>query len=424
MKDTKDIVVLYLDRGLFCESAIRMAKDVKRVFYHCFNNADPFPVLNASIIGHGMEGIEVVDSIFGKHFDEADLIVCPDVGDGELQEHCLSLGKKVWGAKMGCELEQDRPYFKDMLESVGLPVGPHKIIKGVKNLRAYLKEHDNQFVKVSRYRGSTESFHATSYKDVEPHLDEMEFKLGPLKEMMIFDVEEALPNKCEVGIDDWCVGGKSPETVSAGLEDKDRCYVMRWQKKSELPKPLREVNDKMHPMLCDHDYRGFVSSEVRIGKDGKPYFIDISCRHGHPPGFLQMYMLKNYSDIIWRGANGECVEPEFDHAYGIQLHIKSAWADREQWQPIYFDPRNRDQIKIVNPCRINGTYYCVPLRFGISACASIVGSGDSIEAARKSVEKAAKGIEGYMLDIDFAAIDDALDSLEDAKAMNVNLNIV
>lgn len=423
MKPLKEITVLWIDRGLFCEGAVRMAKDVKRMLYHCPNDADPFPVLNASMIGRGMEGVEVVESLFGPHFKDVDLFVYSDVGMSEEQEYLRSIGKKVWGCGAGGELEQDRPFAKEMLRSVGLPVGPHKVIKGVKKLTEYLKDRKDQFVKVSRWRGSTESFKSPSFKKIEPHLEEMGFRLGPLKEIMQFDVEDALPDKCEVGVDTWMAGGKLPKVYSIGLEVKDENYAMHMMKASDMPKPIQEADEGLAKILKQFDYQGFVSTEVRIGKDQKPYLIDLSCRHGHPPGFLQMYLLKNYSEIIWGGANGECIEPEFDHAYGVQLQVNSVWSDKEQWQPIDFDPKFRDQIKITNPLRIGNHFYCTPLRFGLTACCAAVGTGNSFREAAQSAVKAAKTVEGYMLDADENTLEENLEACEEARKLGIDLGI-
>lgn len=423
MKPIHQVVVLYVDRGLFAESAIRMAKDCKKVYYHVPNDSDPFPLFNGSMIGYGMEGIEVVDSVFGPHFEECDLVVFPDCGMAELQIHIESLGKKVWGSRGGSDLELDRPYAKELLKSVGLPVGKHQIIKGVKTLRGYLKENKDQYVKISRFRGSTESFFSRTYKDVEPHLDEMEFKLGPLKDVVIFDVEDSLPDRCEVGSDSWCVDGKMPQNHLAGIELKDAAFGGVIRNVKDLPEPLTKVDEAIAPLLKRFGYRGPYSTEVRIGKDQIPYLIDFTARLPNPPGFLQTLMFNNYSQIIWEGANGNCIEPEYDHAYGVQIQIKSSWSDQEHWQPIAFDPKFRSQIKIVNPCKINGQFFCVPLRFGIAECGSVVGTGDSIQAAIKSAKAAADTLEGYMLKVDDNVLDDALKACEEAKELGVDLGI-
>ncbi len=181
--------------------------------------------------------------------------------------------------------------------------------------------------------------------------------------------------------------------------------------------------------IQESDYNGRVycatvpNGTLYVRRNGKPFWSGNCARLPNPPGFLQTLMLKNYSEIIWQGANGECVEPEYDHAFGVQLQIKSTWSDQEHWQPIDFDAKYRDQVKIVNPCKINGRHYCVPLRFGIAECGAVVGTGDSIDAAVKMAKKAADTIEGYMLKVDCNVMDDAIEACEGAKAMGTDLKI-
>ena len=271
--ELKNATVIVIDHGLFVEAAVRLARDFKRVLYYCPNDSDPFPKINNECIGVGLEGVEVVKSPW-EHYDEIDLWFFPDVGFGAFQDWLVEQGETVWGSRSGDELELHRPFAKDVLKIIGLPVGKHKIIKGVKNLRSYLKENENVFVKVSKYRGTTESFHSPNYKNIEPHLDEMEFNLGPVKELMEFDVEEELSDKCEVGSDSYCIDGKLPQIHLAGFEKKDCGYCGSILERKELPPPMMQVDDKFAQVMGSYGYRGFYSTEIRVGKDGVPFLID------------------------------------------------------------------------------------------------------------------------------------------------------
>jgi hypothetical protein len=50
---------------------------------------------------------------------------------------------------------------------------------------------------------------------------------------------------------------------------------------------------------------------VRCTKDGKAYLIDPCCRAGSPPNELYQLMISNLADVIWYGAEGLVIEPEF-----------------------------------------------------------------------------------------------------------------
>lgn len=414
MKKTSDLVVCCIDHGLFVSAAERMARDVKRMLYYVPNDSDAFPRWNASFIGAGLENIEVIDSPW-EHYNEIDLWVFFDVGFGAFQDWLVEQEEVVWGSRSGDELELNRPYAKEAMKLVGLPVGNHILIKGVKNLRSYLKENKNVFVKVSRWRGSTESFHSPDYKSIEPHLDEMEFNLGPIKDIMEFDVEEELPDRCEIGSDSYCIDGELPSLHLAGFEVKDAGFCGSILPHKNLPKPMQEADDKLSQLLGSYGYRGFYSTELRIGKDKIPYLIDPTMRMPNPPGFLYSEMYRNFSEIIWHGANGELVDPDPVAKFGVQLQMKSSWSDTEHWQPVDFKEKDRNFVKIVNGCKINNQFYSVPMPLGISECGSVIGYGDTVKEAVDMATKVADSVGGYSIKMNTKALQDAVDVCHEAK---------
>jgi hypothetical protein len=221
MKPLKSIKVLFWDHGLFVDLATRMAKDVAKVYYYC-PNFDPWPKVNPTMIGYGLEGVTPIQNPW-EIIKTIDLCVFPDTGFGDIQLQIKAMGIPVWGTLSGEELELDRELCKEVLGEVGLPVGPYQVVKGVKRLREVLKSKKDQFVKISQFRGQGESFFAKDYKSVEPKLDKLEYDLGPLKDTQEFDVEAALPDRIELGTDAYTVDGALPSKSLFGIEIKD-CY--------------------------------------------------------------------------------------------------------------------------------------------------------------------------------------------------------
>lgn len=418
MKPLSEITVLCIDNGLFISMAERMARDVKRVLYHVPQD-DEFPKMNDAYIGHGMD-VELVDSVFGEHFDDVDLFCFFDLGFGALQEHLVSLGKKVWGGRMGEELETCREDCKELLKEIGLPVGKFKVVKGMEALREYLWNHEDVYVKISRWRGSFESFHAKDYKSVEPLLDQVEREFGGLKELISFIIEDALPDKVELGTDAYTVDGQYPSSLMSGIEIKDRAYVGVFKPYAEFPAPLRLVNDKLAPTLKEYGYRGFISFESRIGKDGKPYMIDACCRMPSPPGELYQELYSNISEIIWHGAHGEMVDPEPLARFGAEVIILSSWADKN-WQPIDFPDKVARNVKLRECCRVDGQWYSIPQDIGLTSVGAVIGWGDTMEAAIKMVKRVAEQVTGYQIEIPVSAFDDAKDEIDAAEKMGVGM---
>jgi hypothetical protein len=298
----KSKTALVWDNGIFTEIAVLLAKDFGRVLYYVPWTSG-MPKSNALMIGEGVSGIERVASPW-SHFDEIDIWIFPDVYEGELQSWLASQGKRVWGCRQGAELEIDRPTSKEACRKLGIDIGPYKVIEGLDALRKHLKANDDQWVKISGTRGDMETFGAKSYEKVEPRLDELEHNLGALKKVMTFTVEQGINDAIETGYDGYCIDGKFPKGAMTGVEVKDEAYLMKTVAWRDLPDPVRSVNEKLSPALKKYGYRGFISTEVRVTKDGKAYLIDPCCRAGSPPNELYQLMISNMADVIWYGAEG------------------------------------------------------------------------------------------------------------------------
>ena len=274
MKPTNQVTTLVVDNGLFVDLAIRLSKDFKKTYY-TVPWVSAFPKMNLGMLGTGFEeSIEVVSDVFGDHFDSIDLFVFPDVYFGPLQEQLVKMGKTVWGGRMGEDLELCREGMKEILTELGQPVGNYEVVKGTAALRSYLKSHKDVFVKINRWRGTFETFHSPNYKAVEPKLDEVEYNLGAFKYVVEFIVEDALNDRVEYGTDAWSIDGKYPSKLFSGVEIKDKGFLGTFADYKDIPKPLVAFNEAIAPTLKAYGYRGFFSSEVRIGKDMEPYMID------------------------------------------------------------------------------------------------------------------------------------------------------
>jgi len=273
MKDPKDVVCLVIDNGLFCELAIKLAQTYKKVYYYVPWEC-AFPRLNLARIGTGIDELELVDSIYGPHFDEIDLFCFPDIYFGWEQEHLIKMGKTVWGSRTGEALELNREGMKAILKELDMPVGKFWHVKGMQNLRDFLRDHENVYVKTDKFRGTFETFHSMTYDLVEPKLDEVEWSLGRFKDLIEFTVEEALDDRVEFGTDAWTIDGKFPSKLISGLEIKDCGFASVFTDYNKIPEPLTRFNERMKPVFEAYGYRGFFSSEIRIGKDMNPYMID------------------------------------------------------------------------------------------------------------------------------------------------------
>ena len=414
----KSKTVLVYDHGLFVELAVELSKSFGKVYYYSpWESA--FPKSNAILIGEGLPGIKRVDSIWPL-VDDVDLWVFPDVYEGPLQEFLAGLGKRVWGSRMGEELELFRAESKEHLKKIGVDVGPYELIRGLDNLRDFLKVNDDQYVKISRTRGDMETFHAPNYKLIEPKLDELEFNLGAKKHVMEFICEQKIPCIAEVGYDGFSIDGQFPKNAMFGIEIKDESLVMRTMPYASFPEEVRSVNDKMAPTLRKYGYRNFISSELRITKDKTPYAIDPCCRAGSPPSEIFWMLVENWPDILWEGAGGVLVEPKFTAKWAAELLLLSSWADKN-WQPIDFPASIREHVKLRNLTKINGRWYVVPQQVGLPEIGAVVAIGSTMQEAIANVRKIGEQIRGHYIEVRDGSLDKAAEQFEALRKAGIKV---
>ena len=403
--DLSSKTCLVIDNGLFVTLAKTLAGSFGRVLYHS-PWAQGFPRSSYTAVGSGIDGVQRVNSWL-PYINEVDLFVFPDIFFGDLQVYLRSIGKRVWGSGLGEALEVERSRSKKWMAELGLPVGPHKIITGMKDLRRHLQFNDDQYVKVGgRLRGDMETFHAKTYRLIEPRLNELAHAFGPLEAQIEFTVESPIEAKAEVGYDGFTIDGEYPYQALFGVETKDAGYIGQVVPYSSMPRPVGYVNSKLTPVFKDLSYRGFFSSEIRVANDGTPYLIDPCCRMASPPGELYQYLIENLPEVIWGGAAGAMVEPVWRHPWGAQLILVSDWAEHG-WQPIDFPPEIEAQVKLHYLTVIGGRHYYVPQAVPMPEIGGVVAGGATKEAAIKACAAVAEQVEGYGVKFNVVALEEA-----------------
>jgi hypothetical protein len=413
-----DKICLVVCSGLFVSIAERLARDFKKVYLYV-PYAGNFPTMSKGMLGHGLENVERVDGIFGPHFDSVDLFVFVDLGHAALQIHLEKLGKRVWGPRNAEEQEIYRELCKEQMEGLGLPVQPWTIVKGVTALEAHLRSHKNQLVKIDKWRGVTETFFAPSFDIVEPKVHAIAETLGPFKEELEFIVENELPDCVEAGIDTFTIDGQYPAQTLVGIEVKDCGYLGQFVSYASIPEPLRRWNDAFAPLFAQYGARGTVSNEVRIGKDKVPYMIDATIRAPSPPSELMQELWTNFSEIIWEGAGGVLVEPIPAAKWGVEVIVKSAWAEHNL-QLVDYPEEFANQIKLYNLVIVDGKRYVVCQDDEMTEIGAVVGWGDTPEEAFEHAKKAGESLKGYQIKFEMGAADKAYEQIEELAELGVS----
>jgi hypothetical protein len=402
-------VLVYDSSGLFVSMAEVLTRSFGQVGY--FRPwQDGFSDGRELLVGSGLDGIERI-KYFWPVLHEWDLFVFPDCWDGDTQQHLRSIGKRVWGSGMGSDLELSRWKTRERYPELGLAQNHAEHIIGTDALRAYLKENEHKYVKVSTFRGIGETWHAQNYAMAKGQIDELDSKHGPLASILGFIVEDEIPKAKEIGYDGYYVGG-FPNTAVCGVEKKDKAYFGKAVPYDSLPDDVRKTNDAVAKLLAEHEYRQFFSTEIRQ-KNGSSYLIDLTCRHASPAGEVYIEMFSNLADILWNGAMGILVSPEIDEPYGAQVLLCAEWAE-EHYEPLEFPDEVRPYVKLYNHCRISGVDYTIPQVARMKQVGSVVALGKTPEAAVALCKQRAKQVKGY----DLEAEEDALD--EAVKEMGLN----
>jgi hypothetical protein len=412
MENFKNKTVLVWEGGIFVEIAKRLAEDFGRVLYFSEWRSG-YPTSRGLLIGDGDDDIErIQDPWEFIQRDEIDLYVFPDCYDWGVMDYLASTGKRVWGCRRGAELELDRPKAKEIMAKAGVPIGDWKMIVGLDALRKYLKTHEDAWIKINSTRGDMETFHAPTYEKIEPRLDELEHTLGAKKKIMRFCVETGIPDAIEAGYDGFTIDGNFPRVGITGIEVKDKGYVGRTTRYNDIPPQVRAVNDALAPNFKRYKYRGFWSSEVRITEDGTGYPIDLTARAGSPPSEVYQNMISNLAEVIWYGAEGILIEPEYTDAWGAEVLIHSQWADKN-WVHLTFPPEHRRNIKLRNYTVIEGEHYIVPQLTGMPEIGAVVGTGKTAKEAIDQAKDVASKVEGYDVEIPVDSMDEALVDLKE-----------
>jgi hypothetical protein len=209
---------------------------------------------------------------------------------------------------------------------------------------------------VNIWRGDVDSFYAENYDLVAEYLDEIQVKWGPFADQYSFLVEDCIEDAKELGYDTFFNGKKWIAPHLYGIEKDKSSYVGIYV--DQLPSPLKKVQDALTPYFQKVDYRGPMSSEVRITKDGKPFFIDACQRFAYPLSTLYTLSIKNYSEVIWKVARGEDVKIDNTGKYVAALPLSSDAGD-DEYVLLQYPEKYSKYIKTRTSAVVRGKTYSI-----------------------------------------------------------------
>lgn len=374
-KKIEDLTALVVDTGLFLSMAHRLAEDMGTVLVWSPDQRG-FPSLREGCIGDGFPDIHrVLD--FWPHFDDIDLFVFPDIGHAGLQSHLRQMGKPVWGSHTGDSIELGRERFISFLSEMGLEVPEHTVCEGIDELREFLQDKEDYYIKISRWRRDMETQHWRNYAMDSGWIDGMAVSLGPLANRMRFLCFPAIETDLEIGADTYNIDGEWPTLMLNGVEGKDKTYFSAVTPTEKMPKQILTVIEAITDYLSQSSYRNQISFEIRV-KDDKFYYIDATQRGGMPSSGSQHLLWDNFSQIVWEGAHGTMVNPEPNARYSIETMI-TAKREPDVWERVELPEELAKFARFNYCCMVDGLYCFPPSEYNSNDLGWLVATGDSPE---------------------------------------------
>lgn len=412
--NTKSVCIV--DNGVFAEIARSLSHSFGKVYYTSPWITD-YPSSYKTNLGEGMDEYERVNDIW-EIVDDVDLFVFTDLHQGTLQEYLALQGKRVFGSRNGDELECDRSDAKEHFRKLGIPQAPYEVCEGMTALRSYIKSRGNAklWVKINRTRGDTETFSVEGYDLCKSRLDLMEAEYGPIAEHRDFVVEDNLPDTLDIAIDTYCIDGTYPLTAMLGVEQKDQGYVCAVKPWADMPPSLVDIYEKLSPTLQLYQYRNLFALESRVGAGGL-WLADPCCRFGSPVSELELDLISNLPEIMWEGAVGTMVMPQYKARYGCEVLIKSQWSP-EHPMLIQFPEEYRNQIKLRYAAKFGNETWILPQNSG-EEVGAVVAYGNSLEDCMAEVNEIGSQVKGTQLSVTTGSMDDLRENLKDLASWGI-----
>ncbi len=422
MKALQELTVAVIDAGTFPALAEIMAETCPKVWYHTPYECE-YLDLHDCVIGDGLEKVDRLDEFMEpEFFNSIDLWVFPDRGFPGFQHYLRSLNKPVWGSMGFCEFELYRTRFIALLDKLGLPHVKSVTCRGLTALANELRHTTNKWVKINRYRGNMETWHHIDWDHSQRKLEKLAVTFGGMKEYVIFVVQDPIDGDgdedvIEIGYDGWSVDGNFPESSFQGFEAKNQLYLGSVKKRTDLPEDVLAVNEALAPELAAYGYRNFWATEIRK-KGDRAYFIDPTARMPGQTGEQLLETCTNLAEVIWHGAHGELIKPEFAYKFAAEATLHYTEHEDDVWKVLRVPEKEKQWFKLYQFCEADGLHHFPPSHS--DELGVVLGVGASTEAAIEHLKENLEAIGDEPVSADLSGFADLIEQIETAEAEGVD----
>lgn len=412
MKPLSEIVSLTIDYGTFICVAEAMGEKVKKSYIYT-PYEDEYRDLQKCCIGDGLSKCERIDEFMDPDFlKTVDLAIFPDIGYGGLQRYFRSIGIPVWGSFGASDLELYRTRFMKVLNELGLPAIHSERIVGLTALSEHLKSVEDKFVKVNRYRANMETWHHQDWIHSQRKMEELALTFGPLKERVIFIMQDPIPDAREIGYDGWYACGQFPQESYQGYEKKNQLYLGSRLNSEDLPDSVKAVNEAFSPVLAEYGYCNFWATEIRDTDDGF-YFIDPTSRMAGQTMEHQFETCSNLPEVMWSSANGEILPPKFSAQFSAEATLHYNAGSPDQWKILVIPDEVRKWFKLYHCCYADGAYHFPPGKN--DEVGVVISNGDTIEETIDNLKDNFALIDGEPVEITIEGFANLLTEVKKAE---------
>lgn len=413
MKPVEEITCLTIDYGSFICLADKMGEKVTKSYYYS-PYEDEFRDIKKCVKGEGLEKVERLDNFMEPEIlKEIDLVIVPDIGYGGLQRHLKDIGKAVWGSMGASDIELYRTQFLKVLKKLGLSVVHSEKVVGLTALAEYLKGVEDVWVKINRFRENMETWHHQDYAHSQRVLEKLAVTFGPLKERIVFVVQDSVPDAREIGYDGMFTNGEFPEDSFQGYEKKNELYLGSCRSWKELPEAVRAVNEAFVPELSRYGYCNFWATEIRWLSDDEFYFIDPTARMPGQTGEQTLETCDNLPEVIWQAANGNNIPPVFNSKCAAEATMHYTAGSPEDWKTIGLPDQVKAWAKLYHYCEADGLYHFPPHKS--DELGVLMGVGDTVQEAIDHLKENAEVLKDEPIRMEMNGFVDLLKDIEKAE---------
>jgi hypothetical protein len=414
-KNLKDLTVCIFDTGSFTPLAQRLTEEFGKVLYFSPWEGNGFPESKFDKVGTGIAGVERIPSIWDyADGDKIDLYVFTDCYYRAEQEYLRRQGKLVWGSARTSWLERNKSEFYKWIDKEEMPVPETDFEIGIDNLAKNIKP--DEFIKINEYRGDLETLKYYDKERSEFRLKELELNLQPF-DKTYKTIRQKKIDGIEIGGDYYTVDGRFPGKVMWGIEEKDSFYLEKVVDYKSLPEQIRYIDEKLSNVFKKEKTRSYFSHEMRIDKNGEPFFTDFTGRFPNPPYQVHLDLIKNLGEIMYYGAQGKLIEPIYENNYGVVAIFKSPTVEHFNL-PIKVPDKIKKFVKVMNLAVVNEEYVSLNIN-KIDECGAVTGIGKTIWEARDICEINARGVKADGLIIDVPSKEDIENKMKELKQYGI-----